>query len=54
MFPVPETNGFRKKRLYNVLGLVLQEVNLYLIEVSLLQCFSSPAVGSVWTLARMW
>ena len=59
--------GFIKKRSYTVQGLVLQEVSLlYAVyslllcfdcsfsQVSLLQNFSLPALGSVWPLARVW
>ena len=55
MFPSPETNGFMKKRSYNVQGLVLREVSLVnavctlllcnvwsMSQVNPLQCFSLP------------
>ena len=67
MFPAPKSNGFMKKRPYAVQGLPLQEVSLVYAactlllcfgcsfpQVSPLQSFSLPAVGSVWTLARAW
>ena len=67
MFPAPERNGFMKKRSYNVQGLALQEVSLVcavctplpchgcsLPQVSPLQSFPLPAMGSVWTVARVW
>ena len=67
MFHVPESNGFIKKRSYSAQDLELQEVFLGFAvctlmlcfdcsypQVSPLQSFSLPAVGSVWTLARVW
>ena len=67
MFPALESNGFIKKWSYSVQGLALQEVFLvyaactlllyfgfFFPQVSLLQSFSLPAVGSVWTLCTMW
>ena len=66
MFPDPESNGFIKHWSHNVQGLVLKEVSLVYAAGSLLLCYGcsipevSPlqgflsAVGSVWTLVRVW
>ena len=66
-FPVPERNGFVKKKSYTVLGLVLQEVSLVYAVCTLLLCYGCsicqvsplhsfflPEEGNVWTLARVW
>ena len=69
MFYAPESIGFIKERLYTVQGLALQEVSLgyavcplllgfgYSLPQVSLTCrlsFALPAVGSVWTLAKLW
>ena len=68
MFSAPESNGFIKKRSYTVQDLVLQEVCLVCAacthsavcfgcsfpQVSSLLSFSSPIVGSIWTLSCVW
>lgn len=67
MCPVPESNGFIKERSYILQGLALQELLLmYAVcplllffgcsfsQVSPLQNFSLPQMGSVWLLSIMW
>ena len=66
MFPVPDSNGYIKKRSYTVQGLVLQDVFLVYAactlllfwlsfpQVSPLQTFFLPAVGSIWTVSSVW
>ena len=64
MFPAPESNGFIKKKEYELyfqgllLFLVYAACTLWLCyvipQVSPLQGFSFPVVGSVRTLARVW
>ena len=66
MFSAPESNVFMKKRSDNVQGLAFQEVLLlcavrtlllcygYSIpQVSPLQNFSLPGMGSIWTFSRV-
>lgn len=66
-FPAFESNGNIKKRSRTVQGLVLQEVFLvyvvctlllyfgcFLPQVTSVESFSLPTVGSVWTLSSVW